>query len=201
MSWAPPLLVRLTLPALAGGGGRALGPLRRALGPGLPRERWALVAGRLACSRPERAFARALLLRHPHLWLYRTLQGAGCGDFLVVDMASPDPARRRLVLVELKQGRPARWGGAGLQAQHVDRAVAALAAAGRVALDAPCRVVSGEPAGVLRLVARRPRRRRHPRPRDVRREQDHDEQRLDGPRSPLEVERSLLALWPRTRDG
>lgn len=147
-----PLLVRLTLPRLD------KGLLSRFAHDRADRPE---LMGRLRCSRPERDFARELLTRQPRLWLFRTLQGAGCGDFVVVDMASPEPAARRLFLVELKQGRAARVGGQGPQVSHARDAVAALG--DLVAAGARVVVVTGDADSVVRLLARRARRRRRPR--------------------------------------
>lgn len=77
----------------------------------------------------ERAFARALVARKPNLWLFRCNQRAFCGDFLVVDMSSPDPRRRPVWVIDLKRGAPLRvgGGGAGVAFLNAGRAVRAVA--------------------------------------------------------------------------
>lgn len=58
---------------------------------------------RFELRRPEQRFALALLRRRTNLWLFRCDQRRFCGDFVVVDMSSPWPDRRRVHVVELKQ--------------------------------------------------------------------------------------------------
>ncbi|MEM9067737.1 MAG: hypothetical protein AAGE52_04500 [Myxococcota bacterium] len=67
--------------------------------------------GRFAFRCDERAFAETLLTRATQWWLFRSDQALGCGDFVLVDMSSPDPRRRRVVALELKlrAGRSAGW--------------------------------------------------------------------------------------------
>ncbi len=50
----------------------------------------------------ELEFARELLTRRTNLWLYRTSQRAFAGDFIVVDLSSPNPAARPVSFIELK---------------------------------------------------------------------------------------------------
>ena len=90
----------------------------------------------------EIRFARILLSRHPKLWMYRTDQQAFAGDFLLVDMSSPDPDRRRLWAIELKMNAEIKvgGGGAGNQFVSIERAVAALVARG---------IAKGEPKLVV----------------------------------------------------
>ncbi|HBP22783.1 MAG TPA: hypothetical protein DEA08_34010 [Planctomycetes bacterium] len=77
----------------------------------------------------ERAFARALVERKSNLWLFRCNQRAFCGDFVVVDMSSPDPRRRPVWVIDLKRGAPLRLGGggAGVAFRNAGRAVRAVA--------------------------------------------------------------------------
>ena len=93
----------------------------------------------------EAGFARALLDRHPRLWLFRGNQRASCGDFLIVDMSSPRPAHRTAYVVELKLGAPARVGGGpvGVQLARAGEALAELP--GRTA-DAPVVILTGDGA-------------------------------------------------------
>lgn len=73
----------------------------------------------------ERDFARAILERHTQLWVWRSRQSMACGDFVIVDVSSPDVARRHAYALELKQGRPVTHGagGAGWQLRNVDAAL------------------------------------------------------------------------------
>jgi len=86
-----------------------------------PRE----LLARFAFKCDEQRFALSLLSRTTHLWLWRVDQQGGAGDFLVVDMSSPDPRRRRAHAIDLKLGADLRESGSH-QLRHRDRAVAAL---------------------------------------------------------------------------
>lgn len=99
----------------------------------------------------ERAFAAALLARRTQLWLFRTHQAAACGDFVVVDLSSPDPARRTVVFLELKSGAPVRVGGgsAGWQLRHTDLGLAELVSRGLVATGTPYEVLAGDGTALL----------------------------------------------------
>ncbi|MCK6592621.1 MAG: hypothetical protein L6Q76_34125, partial [Polyangiaceae bacterium] len=87
----------------------------------------------------ERAFARELLGRKSNYWLFRSNQRRACGDFVVVDVSSPHPARRRAFVIDLKQGAPVRvgGGGAGVQLRNAESAVSELRSAGVLGVDAP----------------------------------------------------------------
>jgi len=111
-------------------------------------ESWSLLPA-FELSGPERAFARELLTRKRNLWLLRCNQLASIGDFLVVDMSSPSPARRRSFLVELKSGAPLQLGGRGAcgQMQNADLVVEELR---RLALaESLTELVSGDGDAVL----------------------------------------------------
>ena len=100
----------------------------------------------------EYDFARALLERHPQLWVYRTHQQSRFGDFLVVDMSSPSPERRAAWAVELKQNSPLRagGGGAGMQFMNVPALVGHVAReTGVIAPGASVMRLSGDRAAVL----------------------------------------------------
>lgn len=105
-----------------------------------------LVVATYALHEDERDFARSLLERYTHLWLYRSRQSMACGDFLVVDVSSPAIARRRVFALELKHGRPLSHGagGAGWQLRNVDAAFAELVAGGVVGARSPCVVLAGD---------------------------------------------------------
>lgn len=121
-------------------------------------------AWRYAMCPAEARFARALARRHPALWLYRTDQQALAGDFLVVDMSEPQPARRRLWAVEVKLGAEIRVGGGGASNQlcRVDRAVLALSRLGVVGsygLEARPVLVCGDGEAVTQWLSDHRRRR------------------------------------------
>jgi len=82
---------------------------------------------RFALKCDEGRFARRLLERAPQHWVFRTQQGRGCGDFVVVDMSSPDPARRRAWALDLKLGGLVRER-VGIQLGRIDRATRELRA-------------------------------------------------------------------------
>ena len=77
----------------------------------------------------ERRFARQLVRRKSNYWVFRSNQQGFCGDFVVVDMSSPDPERRAVYVLDLKLGAPLKvgGGGAGVQFRNAARAVEAVA--------------------------------------------------------------------------
>lgn len=99
----------------------------------------------------ERQFARELLRRKSNYWLFRSNQRLACGDFVVVDVSSPAPARRRAFVIDLKQGAPIRvgGGGAGVQLRNAERAIGELRAAGVIAVEAPYELVTGDAKALL----------------------------------------------------
>lgn len=99
----------------------------------------------------ERTFARMLLRRQTRLWLWRAHQGAACGDFVILDRSSPDPARRRVWLIELKQDRPLRVteGPSGYQLRNAADGLAELLAAGLIRPEAPVATLIGDAREVL----------------------------------------------------
>lgn len=101
----------------------------------------------------EGEFARAVLERHTRLWVYRANQRASCGDFVVVDMSSPWPARRRTYVVELKLGATPRVGGGGVGVQLLHAAEAVEELSVRTA-EAPVVAVVGDGAALVRWLAR-----------------------------------------------
>jgi len=68
----------------------------------------------------EAVFARELLTRATQMWLFRTNQRRFCGDFVVVDMSSPDPDARRAWVIDLKRGARLKLGGGGAGVQLVN---------------------------------------------------------------------------------
>lgn len=107
----------------------------------------------------ERPFALRLLARKPNLWVFRTNQLSSCGDFVVVDMSSPDPSIRDVWVLDLKQGAPLRWGGggAGDQLRNVGLALADLAERFQVVPnDVEASLLVGDSKLLLQELTRRP---------------------------------------------
>jgi hypothetical protein len=103
----------------------------------------------------ELLFARALLEARSCLWLYRTHQRAFAGDFVVVDVSSPDVARRPVAGIELKRGEALRLhDGAVIQLRNVPRVVEAIGTTGVVDGSRRAPLVTGSAAAVLRFLAR-----------------------------------------------
>lgn len=77
----------------------------------------------------EEKFARELLERATHLWLFRSNQRLFCGDFVVVDMSCPRPEGRSVVALDIKLGGMLRLGGgpAARQLVNAERAADELA--------------------------------------------------------------------------
>jgi hypothetical protein len=88
-----------------------------------------LAVPRLRLSGPERRFAVGLLGRRRNYWLWRCDQRASCGDFAVVDLSDPVPARRRAWVLELKE-RSTWRPGRGLQMVNAQAACGELVALG-----------------------------------------------------------------------
>lgn len=104
----------------------------------------------------ERWFALQLLAAKPNLWLFRTNQLASCGDFLAVDMSSPDPRLRVTWALDLKLGAPLRrgGGGAGDQLLNVPAALSDLARRfGVLGRGAPLRLLTGDASALLAEVS------------------------------------------------
>jgi hypothetical protein len=99
----------------------------------------------------ERHFARELLRRKSNLWVFRSNQRLACGDFVIVDVSSPTPARRRAYVIDLKQGAPIRLGGggAGVQLRNADHIIRALEEAGVLGAEAVYELVTGDSQALL----------------------------------------------------
>jgi len=76
--------------------------------PSVPRHAVAETTYAFAMTEDELSFARALLSVQSQLWLFRTHQRGFAGDFVVVDLSSPEPASRPVFAVELKLGARVR---------------------------------------------------------------------------------------------
>jgi hypothetical protein len=153
----PPVLLRLSLALL-----ERANPWSDLLARegALPPSLAAVFASRYEFKNDEKRFARELLRAKQNLWLFRCDQRAFCADFAVVDMSSPDPRRRRALVIDLKQGSPLRagGGGAGVQFRNASRAVAALAREGGVlAEDSGYELLSGDRGEVLAFLRARGR--------------------------------------------
>lgn len=142
-----PILVRLPL-AYARGRQSMAQVLDRAIGGDV---RAAVPAFRLHPR--EKRFARLILERHTRFWLYRTDQKQRSGDFALLDMSSPDPAGRRLWIVDLKLGADVKLGGggAGNQLSNHPAAVALLQRRGLIR-DACPRLAVGDGSALLRVI-------------------------------------------------
>ena len=76
----------------------------------------------------ERKFVKNLLERKRNYWAYRCNQKMFCGDFIIVDMSSPDIRRRKCWAIELKQNSPLKVGaGIGVQFKNLDLAIEEIA--------------------------------------------------------------------------
>ena len=89
----------------------------------------ARVSARFALSGDELRFARDLVSRNSHYWIYRCDQASSCGDFVVVDMSAPALTARRAYVLELKRDLELRPGGgeAGYQLRRAAEALDELA--------------------------------------------------------------------------
>jgi hypothetical protein len=148
-----PLCLKLTRPALERSDAVAA-LILRAVRPPPAHAAFAVHAFAFKCD--EEDFARELLRRRSHVWLFRSNQRAFCGDFVAVDMSSPSPARRRAFVLELKRGAPIRvgGGGAGVQLRNADRAVRGLAQEGGIlGAEAPYVLATGDGERLLDFIA------------------------------------------------
>jgi len=106
-------------------------------------------------SAPERQFVRRFLRTYRNWWLYRCNQVCLCGDFIAVDMSSPAPASRRVLVIELKQHQSLTLGGGGAsnQFQRADLAVRELVATDVIREQSPVSRVCGDQDVVLEWIA------------------------------------------------
>ncbi|NTX01386.1 MULTISPECIES: hypothetical protein [Myxococcus] len=119
---------------------------------GYPLSTASLLSERYAMKSDEKPFARELLGRKPNLWVFRCDQRRFAGDFVVVDMAEPRPARRQVVVLDLKMGAPLvlGGGGAGVQLTHAQDAVEGVAARkGVIAPGTPYMLATGDKDVIL----------------------------------------------------
>ena len=100
----------------------------------------------------ELRFARQLVRRKSNYWVFRSNQQKFCGDFIVVDMSSPDTERRRVYVLDLKQGAALKIGGGGAGAQFKNAAQAVASVwlhTGAVAKEAEFVMLSGDRQALL----------------------------------------------------
>jgi hypothetical protein len=97
----------------------------------------------------ERSFARELLERRTELWLFRSNQRAFCGDFVAVDMSSPEPSLRRAFVLELKLGERLRVGRGGVQLRNAADAVRDAGRGGVLGAGAGFEVLTGDARNLL----------------------------------------------------
>ena len=95
----------------------------------------------------EELFAKELLHHKPNFWIFRTHQQRFCGDFIVIDMSSPDPELRSTWAIDLKTGADLKMGGggAGIQFQNVASAIDEIARTqGIITQETPCTRLVGD---------------------------------------------------------
>lgn len=106
-------------------------------------------------SAPERQFVRRFLRSYRNWWLYRCNQANLCGDFIAVDMSSPGPTHRRVLVIELKQHQSLVLGGGGAsnQFQRAAEAIAELITTRIIHDQSPVTRVCGDQDVVLEWIA------------------------------------------------
>jgi hypothetical protein len=78
-----------------------------------------------------------LLREHSRFHLFRCHQQARCGDFVAVDCSAPKPARRALLVIELKHRAPLKVERPGVQMSASAALSPLLVARGLVEPEAP----------------------------------------------------------------
>jgi len=158
MAREPPVVLPVTLPLLGHANPWAL---LLAKEEGYPLATAALLSERYALKSDEKPFVRELLGRKRNLWVFRCDQRRFAGDFVVVDMSEPDPARRHVLVLDLKMGAPLvlGGGGAGVQLTNAQLAVEAVAARqGVLSPGTPYELATGDKNAILTFLrARRDR--------------------------------------------
>lgn len=156
----PPIVLPVSLPLLGHANPWAL-LLAKEQGYSLATA--ALLAERYALKSDEKPFVRELLIRKRNLWVFRCDQRRFAGDFVVVDMSDPRPARRQVVVLDLKMGAPLvlGGGGAGVQLTNAQLAVDGVAERqGVLAPGTPYTLATGDKDAMLAFLrSRRPPRR------------------------------------------
>lgn len=154
----PPVVLPVTLPLLGHANPWAL---LLAKEEGYPLAAASLLSERYALKSDEKPFVRELLGRKRNLWVFRCDQRRFAGDFVVVDMSEPRPARRQVVVLDLKMGAPLvlGGGGAGIQLTQAQLAVEAVAARkGLIAPGTPYVLATGDKDAMLTFLRARRQR-------------------------------------------
>jgi hypothetical protein len=118
--------------------------------PSVPRHAVAETTYAFAMTEDELSFARALLAVQSQLWLFRTHQRGFAGDFVVIDLSSPDPASRPVFAVELKLGARVRvHQGTPLQLRNATTVITHIAKTGVIADSCEPEMLTGDSRAVL----------------------------------------------------
>jgi hypothetical protein len=145
----PPIVLPISLPLLGHANPWAL---LLAKEEGYSLSAASLLSERYALKSDEKPFVRELLRRKRNVWAFRCDQRRFAGDFVIVDMSEPRPARRWVVVLDLKMGAPLvlGGGGAGIQLTQAQLAVEALAARqGIIAPGTRYELATGDKAAIL----------------------------------------------------
>ncbi|HZI15600.1 MAG TPA: hypothetical protein VE153_34830 [Myxococcus sp.] len=157
MTREPPVVLPVTLPLLGHANPWALLLAKEA---GYPLSTASLLSERYALKSDEKPFVRELLDRKRNLWVFRCDQRRFAGDFVVVDMSEPRPARRWVLVLDLKMGAPLvlGGGGAGIQLTQASLAVEAVAARrGLISPGTPHVLATGDKDAMLAFLRARRR--------------------------------------------
>ncbi len=155
MTREPPIVLPVTLPLLGHANPWALLLAKEA---GYSLATASLLSERYALKSDEKPFVRELLGRKRNLWAFRCDQRRFAGDFVVVDMSEPRPARRWVLVLDLKMGAPLvlGGGGAGIQLTQAPLAVEAVAARqGLIAPSTPYVLATGDKDAMLAFLRSR----------------------------------------------
>ncbi|WP_224362777.1 hypothetical protein [Hyalangium versicolor] len=159
MAREPPVVLPVTLPLLGYANPWAL---LLANEEGFSPSTAAFLSERYALKSDEKPFVRELLGRKRNLWAFRCDQRRFAGDFVVVDMSEPRPARRYVLVLDLKMGAPLvlGGGGAGVQLTQAQLAVEAVAARlGVISPGTPYELATGDKDAMLTFLRTRRSRR------------------------------------------
>lgn len=108
---------------------------------------------RFSFKNDEKSFVRELLFRKSNFWIFRSDQQGFCGDFVIVDMASPLKKLRSVAVIDLKQGAPLKVGGGGAGVQFKNALLAVQAVAKEfevITAEAPITLLSGDKEELLK---------------------------------------------------
>lgn len=118
--------------------------------PSVPRHAVAETMHAFEMTEDELSFARGLLLAKSQFWLFRTHQRGFAGDFVVVNLSSPDPSRRPVYAVELKLGARVRvHEGTPLQLRNACTVVTHIAKTGVIAESCEPEMLTGDARAVI----------------------------------------------------